>query len=701
MKNSLVSVWLGAIVFVAIVMVSTGALAQPPVELPPQASVPSEPIRDRYVVVFKDTVANPAAEARGLMRGQGGQIHHVYTHALRGFAATIPPAAYNAIKMNPNVEWIEQDITVYPGGTITQTDATWGLDRIDQRELLLSTTYQYDHSGLGVTAYVIDSGIRYSHTDFGGRARLGKNFVDDTDTSGDCNGHGTHVAGTIGGATWGVAKGVELVSMRVFPCSGGTASSTVIAAVDWITANGTTPAVVNMSLGGGKYEPFNTAVANSVDAGFVYVVSAGNSDQDACLSSPASTPSALTVGSTASNDARSSFSNWGSCVDVFAPGSSIRSAYAGTDTATATLSGTSMAAPHVAGVVALLLQQQPGATPVQVGEALLAGATKGVVTDSKSANNDLLYSRIVMGEPVDSPPSVTTGSVSNIGETSATVSGTVTSAGTHPVTGRGVCIAVAPNAPSTCTPAGQGTGSFSAGFSDLVPNTGYNVAAYATSSVDTVLGEVLNFTTLRADEAPPAVESVSSESSKRGPQTNVSVTWVVRDDLALASVTVTLLSGGTEVASSVIAVEGDRASGTTSLSSRATPDFVTVRVLDAAGKEAVQTCSVGAACSGSGGEPPPEEPPPDEPPPPPEEPPTLSLSGTASVGKRDWSATATLQGPGDASTSGQWDFGDTGGGCTIRASATSCSFSLSKIPLSVLSVTYTDSGNALSVTIQR
>ena len=697
MKNSLVSVWLGSIVFVAIVMVSTGALAQPPVELPPQASGPSEPIRDRYVVVFKDKVANPAAEARALTRGQGGQIHHVYTHALRGFAATIPPAAYNAIKMNPNVERIEPDITVHPGNTITQTNATWGLDRIDQRELPLSTTYQYDHSGSGVTAYVIDSGIRYTHQDFGGRALLGIDYVGDGLNGGDCNGHGTHVAGTIGGATWGVAKNVDLVSVRVFGCSGGSSVSTIIAAVDWVTANGTTPAVVNMSLGGSKYDLLNTAVANSVNAGFAYVVAAGNDTADACLSSPASAASALTVGSTINTDARSSWSNWGDCVDVFAPGSGIYSAYMRSDTDVVMLSGTSMAAPHVAGVVALLLEQSPGASPAQVGDALMGGATPGVVTNSLSQNNDLLYSLVSFGVIEDVPPSVTTGAVSAVAETSATVAGTVTSEGTQTVTDRGVCIALAPTVPSEdCTSEGSGGGSFSVTLTGLVADTEYSVRAFATSTAGTAYGEVLGFRTLNVDGSSPVVDRVASSTSRSGPWTNVSVDWAVSDDSALAGVTVALLSGGNEVVTGEeTLLEGTSATGNTTLKTRSSVDQVRVRVRDAAGGSAELTCAVGQSCTG-GGTPPPEEPP-EEPPPPGE----LTLTGTASSGGGQWTATATLRGPVGSFTSGRWDYNNTSDGCEIATGTTSCSFSLSGMPMATKQVTYTDTGNSLSVTIQR
>ena len=407
MKHSfLAAVLLGAAAILALGAVPTAVTAQAVVDVPPEYRGSSNAIPGRYIVVFKDHVANPAVEARSMMRGRGGEIHHTYSHTIRGFAASIPDAAYQALRRNPNVAYIEQDITMYPG-TTTQTNATWGLDRIDQRSLPRDGLYHYDYTGRGVTAYVIDSGINYGHVDFGNRAIPGFDaFPNEGLNGGDCNGHGTHVAGTIGGATWGVAKAVTLVSVRVFGCSGGTAMSTVIGAVDWITDKGSQPAVVNMSLGGGYAQALNDAVTASVNAGFVYTVSAGNEGRDACGYSPASTAAALTVGATQSDDNRARYSNIGDCVDLFAPGSSITSTWIGSASATNTISGTSMSAPHVAGVAALLLQQQPTATPAEVGSAIMNGATQGIVGRARSANNNLLYSLVTIDgdSGVDDPP---------------------------------------------------------------------------------------------------------------------------------------------------------------------------------------------------------------------------------------------------------------------------------------------------------
>jgi subtilisin family serine protease len=245
-----------------------------------------------------------------------------------------------------------------------------------------------------VTAYVIDTGIRKTHSQFGGRAVHGADTTTPLGlTSDDCNGHGTHVAGTIGGSVHGVAKGVRLVAVRVLDCAGVGLTSGVIAGVDWVTGNHQAgqPAVANMSLGGGKSTALEAAVQRSIDDGVTYAVAAGNETEDACTGSPSGLPAAITVGATTRTDARADFSDFGPCVDFFAPGDGITSSYFLTDTSTATLSGTSMASPHAAGVAALYLQGTPGAAPQQVRDALFALTTKNVVTDAQSANAHLLF----------------------------------------------------------------------------------------------------------------------------------------------------------------------------------------------------------------------------------------------------------------------------------------------------------------------
>lgn len=357
-------------------------------------------IRDRYVVVFEKD-AQPGAEgtAEQQARNQGANVHYRYSHALRGFAATLPPQALEGLRNNPEVAYIEADEVVT--GNDVQSPVTWGLDRIDQRALPLSNSYTYTATGTGVTSYIIDTGIRFSHTNFGGRAVTGYDAVDGGSAD-DCNGHGTHVAGTVGSTTYGVAKATRLVGVRVLDCAGNGTNSGVIAGVDWVTGNHAAgaPAVANMSLGGAANSSLDTAVNNSINDGVTYVVAAGNSNVNACNESPARVAAAITVGSTTSTDARSSFSNYGSCLDLFAPGSSITSTWHTSDTATNTISGTSMAAPHVAGVGALYLQTNTSASPSTVRNAIVNSATPNVVTNPGSGSpNLLLYSLLTTPPP--------------------------------------------------------------------------------------------------------------------------------------------------------------------------------------------------------------------------------------------------------------------------------------------------------------
>ncbi len=560
-----------------------------PVVAPSQAFGNPQPIPERYVVVFKDTVANPPNKAVNLMRGSHGELHFTYSHAIKGFAATIPAAAYQAIRMNPNVDYIEQDFTV--SLRATQDNATWGLDRIDQRFLPLDGKYRHEFTGADTYAFIIDTGIRADHAEFAGRVEAGFTAIAEGGTD-DCNGHGTHVAGTVGGTVYGVAKEVTLIPVRVLDCNGSGTLSGVIAGVDWVAGqSGKRPAVANMSLGGGASSSLDGAVANAHDAGVTMVVAAGNDNADACSYSPAREPSAITVGSTTSADERSGFSNYGSCVNVFAPGSRITSAYHTGTSATAVMSGTSMASPHVAGVAALLLEQAPAASPDEVRAAILDSATQDIVTASLSAANDLLYSLVSLAAAAPSEPSVTTGAVSNISDTSAAASGEVSDSGSATVTDRGVCYGVSSEDSGNwaCLSSGQGLGDFTISLSNLDPGTDYGFQAFATNSVGTALGGVRTFTTLSADLEAPRITAFSVTDTSGGPWTRADVDWTVTDDVALARLELELLDGDRTVASESITVSGVTASGSTSLRNRGAAQAVRLTVSDAAGHVTTET----------------------------------------------------------------------------------------------------------------
>jgi subtilisin family serine protease len=308
-----------------------------------------------------------------LTNAYGGVATNIYAYALNGFSAEMSEEQALKLSADPRVKFVEEDSVME--ATVTQTNPPWGLDRIGQRDLPLNQAYSYTTTGAGVNVYIIDTGIRRTHTQFGGRAFVGFDAIGDGQNTNDCNGHGTHVSGTVGGSTFGVAKGVRLFAVRVLNCSGSGTNSGVIAGVNWVTANHVSPSVANMSLGGGASSALDTAVNNSINSGVTYAIAAGNANTNAANSSPARVAAAITVGSSTISDARSSFSNFGSVVDIFAPGSSILSAWRTSDTATATLSGTSMATPHVAGVAARFLQSNPGSSPATVRNEIVNQAT--------------------------------------------------------------------------------------------------------------------------------------------------------------------------------------------------------------------------------------------------------------------------------------------------------------------------------------
>ncbi|HUQ54873.1 S8 family peptidase [Lentzea sp.] len=463
-------------------------------------------VKDSYIVSLKADTASRAA-APGLASKYGGQVGQVWQHALNGFSVKMTAQQAARLAADPKVAFVQQDAEVHMLD-VQQNPPSWGLDRVDQRDLPLSNSYQYDTTASNVTAYIIDTGVRTTHSTFGGRATWGTNTSGDGNNT-DCNGHGTHVAGTIAGSEYGLAKAAKVVAVKVLNCSGSGTTAGVVGGIDWVTANAVKPAVANMSLGGGADATLDAAVRRSIASGVTYAIASGNSNTDACSTSPARVTEAITVNASTNTDARASFSNYGSCTDIYAPGQNIVSSWNTNDTATNNISGTSMATPHVAGAVALWLATHPTDSPAAVWAGLDAASTPNKITNvGANTPNKLLYTLWGGGQP--GTPSVT-----NPGTQTSTVGSPVSlqlsaSGGTAPytwsVSGLPAGLSASASGAISGTPTAAGTSTVTATVTDAAGKT-------ATATFSWVVNAVGGSCDARTNSTPVAIPDQSTVTS--------------------------------------------------------------------------------------------------------------------------------------------------------------------------------------------
>ena len=452
------------------------------------ASAAQDDSEGTYIIVLKS--ANDIDGKEKQIAQMGGRTEKRFTHAINGLSVKIKNKDADQLRTEPNVLSVELDQPMFALDTQTPTPS-WGLDRTDQRALPLSNSFTASAYGAGVDVYVVDTGVSTTHTDFSGRLRSGFSAINDGRGSNDCNGHGTHVAGTAAGTTYGVAKAASIIPVRVLDCAGSGSNTGVIAGLDWIIANHSAgvAAVANMSLGGGASLALDTAVQNAINDGVVMAVAAGNSNANACNYSPARAANAITVGATDRTDVRASYSNFGSCLDIFAPGTSITSAWINSSTAINTISGTSMASPHVAGVAAALLSANPTLSPADISSMLRSSATPNVVSTAGTGSpNYLLYLDPAGGVIVTPPPVVVTapatpviGTAVALARKSASVSWTAPNNGGSAITSYSVYAYRSGGSTASLAQTVSGN-STSATFSGLVIGSTYVFRVLATNS---------------------------------------------------------------------------------------------------------------------------------------------------------------------------------------------------------------------------